>query len=400
MANLYKYAPSNTKNGYFLRGRSPSSGYYTLNTTHAANKLFDDLNYNPGRIPDTEGDSIPGTLTWRMYQVGLLITENDSVLDELTDSELKDTFEDATESLSLSDTDLKTIQQFISSYTGPDKGIVEKLDSLFATPSKSGNTDTDTDTGTGFPSLDPRDHEGEKRAKRATKAGTSLEEIQNHLDTLGDDQSKVIVADAETLTSHPGGAQSFIDFWNAPSDIQAILDTDAHDTAQYTIEHPSTHHDTQKLIVNDYTIFDSPDNVTNDKTDVFAQQHKATRNPDYILKFRTNYDTQHMVDENFDLYLGDSPTMTHTIDVRDNHLQNWIIEIEGHHWNADLQLLALDQASTHLDTLTTFFDDFDGYTLETPITDYTRFTPVFGVEELTDDEKEKIRIIRRKTSST
>lgn len=399
MANLYKYAPSNTKTGYFLRGRSPSSGYFTLNTTHAANKLFNELDYTPGRIPDTEGDSVPGTLTWRMYQVGLLTTENESVLDNLTDTELKNTFEQATDSLSLSDTDLDTIQQFITSYTGPDKTLVEKLNSLFTTPNTSGNTDTGTDTGINFPTPDTVDHADTKKAERATAAGTSLEKIQEHLDSLKNDPSNFIDADVQNITSHPGGAHSFINFWNAPTDIEVILDTDVHDTLHYTIDTPSTHHETQQLSINDYTIYDTPDNVPNDHTGAFAQQHKATRNPDYILEFYSDYDTQHITDgDDFDLYLGENPSMTHTIDVENNHLQNWIIEIEGHNWNVDLKLLALDQASTHLDTLTTFFEDFDGYTLETPITDFSRMTPVFSVEELTDTQKERIRIVRRKTA--
>ena len=67
MANLYRYAVSNEKTGYFLRGLSQSSGYFNLQTVPAANRLFDQLDYEAGRLHQTEGDSVPGELTWRMY---------------------------------------------------------------------------------------------------------------------------------------------------------------------------------------------------------------------------------------------------------------------------------------------------------------------------------------------
>ncbi|WP_141212158.1 hypothetical protein [Halorubrum ezzemoulense] len=389
MANLYEYAPSNSKTGYFLRGRSPTSGYYTLNTTGAANKLFNNLDYTPGRIHHREGDSIPGKLTWRMYQVGLLTTDTDSVLDELTESELRETFEGAADILSLSDTDLGTIQQFINSYTGADKDLVEKLNSLLATPTKPENTDSEDDTTPGFPTPAASEHSHPKKAKRASAAGTSLQELQTHLDDL--EESAIVATDAQDLTDFPGGAHTFMDLWNAPITITSILASDEHDVFRYHVETSSTHHDIQKIALDDYTPYVTPDNVTTANSDAFEQQEKATRNPDYIVKFRTEYDTQHIDDDGFDMYIGENPRMIHTIDVEDNHLKNWIIEIKEHDWNADLQLLALDQASTHIDALSTFFDLFDGYTLDSPITDFSRITPVFSVGELTEDDREYIR---------
>jgi hypothetical protein len=128
MVNLYTYAPSNEKTGYFLRGHSQSSGYFNLQTIPAANQLFDKLDYEPGRLPHTEGDRIPGELSWRMYQAGLLETENNSSkLDSLSKDQLKDTFNDSGVESTISESDIEVLRSFINSYSGQAEEQVEEL---------------------------------------------------------------------------------------------------------------------------------------------------------------------------------------------------------------------------------------------------------------------------------
>lgn len=128
MVNLYIYASSNEKTGYFLRGRSQSSGYFNLQTTPAANQLFDKLDYEAGRLSHTEGDRIPGELTWRMYQAGLLETENNSSkLDSLSKDQLKETFSDSSVESTISESDIEVLRSFIDSYSGQAEEQVEEL---------------------------------------------------------------------------------------------------------------------------------------------------------------------------------------------------------------------------------------------------------------------------------
>lgn len=145
MVNLYRYASSNDKTGYFLRGLSQSSGYFNLNTTPAADRLFDQLEYEPGRVQQTEGDRVPGELTWRMYQAGLLKTNNsDSSINNLSNEQLRETFEESNTSSSLSETNLNILQSFIESYTGTGERRVEELATLLETSGKHTLTSTDT----------------------------------------------------------------------------------------------------------------------------------------------------------------------------------------------------------------------------------------------------------------
>ncbi|WP_336134190.1 hypothetical protein [Natronomonas amylolytica] len=131
MANLYRYAPSNEKTGYFLRGLSPSSGYFNLQTTPAANRLFDQLNYEAGRLEQTEGDSIPGELTWRMYQAGLLETDSPSSgINDLSKDELRESFQESNAQATLSDADLDTLRSFIKSYSGTGANQLAELTTL------------------------------------------------------------------------------------------------------------------------------------------------------------------------------------------------------------------------------------------------------------------------------
>lgn len=128
MVNLYTYAPSNEKTGYFLRGHSQKSGYFNLQTTPAANQLFDKLDYKAGQLPNTEGDRVPGELSWRMYKAGLLETENtSSKLDGLSKSQLKETFRDSSEESTISESDIEALRSFIDSYSGQAEEQVEEL---------------------------------------------------------------------------------------------------------------------------------------------------------------------------------------------------------------------------------------------------------------------------------
>lgn len=131
MANLYRYAASNEKNGYFLRGLSQSSGYFNLQTVPAANRLFDQLDYEAGRLHQTEGEGVPGELTWRMYQIGLLKTNNpDSTLNNLSNDELRERFQESDAQSSLSKANLNALQSFIESYSGAGNDRVTKLSTL------------------------------------------------------------------------------------------------------------------------------------------------------------------------------------------------------------------------------------------------------------------------------
>ena len=388
MANLYEYASSNDKTGYFLRGRSKTSGYYNLQTTLAANRLFEQLDYEPGRIPHTEGESVPGELTWRMYQVGLLETKNsDSTLNDLSNTELKETFEESNEQLSLSESDLETLQSFIASYSGPGQNRVTKLKPLLE-PSNGNIPDTNSNGGFDFSvAIDT-----EQQSLRANAANTSLDEIETRIEQLERRDKVSCQVTADDIVSHPSGPQSFTQFWDGPARIQALYGTDLFDTLTYLLRYTTDTVEDLEFSIADHTIFDTPTGIDDELAGSFTTQAEAARTDcEYSIEFTNRYDPQHVPgDEEFTRYLGDEPLMTHTVQVENGHIQNWSVEVFEHDWSRTLRLFVFRKAGTYIDVISSFFDEFDAYHLDSPAHDFNELTIEFTVEEF-DIEQETVR---------
>lgn len=107
MARLYRYAESNEKSGYFLRGIS-ESGNTTFQVTHLGEQLFDYLEFQPGVVNTTTGPQIPPDLMWIMYDAGLIFTENDDRSNNSMESRFTATGEELNSDLESS------IQSFLS----------------------------------------------------------------------------------------------------------------------------------------------------------------------------------------------------------------------------------------------------------------------------------------------
>lgn len=384
MANLYEYADSNSKTGYFLRGRSKTSNYYNLQTTPAANQLFSELPYKAGRIPHTEGDSVPGELTWRMYQAGLLETENsDSTLNTLSNDELKATFDASNDSLSLSDTALETLQTFIESYSGAGKNRVKQLESLL-------ETDDNTTSSSNSDSIT-----SEHTSVRVNAAGTSLSEIRNRIEEFESRDQTPCHVSVDDIVSHPSGPQSFTQFCEHPYPLESIYGTEFTDNNafDYSLSYTTDPDEDTQFRVSDYTIHDSPTGIDDSGVGGFAAQAQTSRTDcDYAVQFFDEYDSQHTPgDEEFTLFLGENPIMTQTVLIDDGRIMSWNAEVTEHGWNRTLRLFVLDKAGLYIGVVARFFEDFDGYHLESPARDYNDLSVAFDVDELSAAQKENLR---------
>lgn len=392
MANLYQYASSNDKTGYFLRGRSKNSGYYNLQTTAAANQLFSNLDYEAGRIPHTEGESVPGELTWRMYRAGLLETDNpNSALDTLSGDELKETFEQSEEALSLSEADLQTIHDFIESYSGADSTRVGKLETLIDIPNQN-NSNTDSDSGEDS-DFDNSDSDiPSRQSRRLEEAGTSLEEIEHRIEQLEEDNENPIRIETDEIISYPGGPQSFTNMWNSSASITAIYGAELFDTMFYFLEYSSEEVDELEFRVTDYSLFDPIDGVDEVlATSSEIHPEAIERDHDYTVEFTEHYDPEDVPNEEVELYLGEKPLLNHTILIDNERIQKWSVEVGNHEWSDTLQLRMFRRASNLISVLTSFFDDFDGYSLESPVHDYNELSIDFKVDWYDEERKERLR---------
>ena len=387
VANLYTYADSNDKTGYFLRGRSQNSGYYNLQTIPAANRLFAQMDYDPGRIPHTEGDSVPGELTWRMYQAGLLETDNpDSTLKTLSTDELKDTFEPSNEELSLSETDLNTIQSFIESYSGAGESHVNRLATLIknshASNSNSSNFDIDLSGAI----------EAERQSRQLNVANTSLDEITERIDELEADEDTPSQISVEEIMSYPSGPQSFTHFWNTPARIRRIWGTDILDTVSYSIQYGTENVKEVSFSISDFTVFDAPDGLGKAFAESFETADKPDVDYDYDVSMAEGYDPE-LISENeeFTLYLGDEPLMSHTVKINNGRILSWGVEVTNHEWSQELKLLAFRRASVLISAIANFFDVFEGYTLDSPISDFNELSLEYTMKEYDEETKEEMR---------
>lgn len=392
VANLYSYADSNDKTGYFLRGRSKNSGYYNLQTTPAANQLFSQLDYKAGRLYHTEGDTIPGNLTWRMYQAGLLETENShSPLNTLSNDELKETFEKSNEELSLSETDLNTIQSFIESYSGTGKNHVAKLESLLDIPANK-NTST-TDSNSGFDLSDAI--ETEQRSIRVNAAGTSFDEIQERVEELEGREKPSCNITVDEIASYPSGAQSFTRFWEHPSGINSTYGADffGDDAFHYSVHHSTDFVEDFELSITDYTILDTPDGLDSGTAGSFSEQAIASRKDcDYVVESFSRYDPHKAPgDEEFTLYLGERPTMTHRVEIDDGDFGSWTVAVTGHEWSRSLRVQAHREAGEFLSVVLDYFDGFDGDVMGSVGFDYSEISIEFIVVRYTEEQKENLR---------
>lgn len=385
IANLYKYADSNEKTGYYLRGRSPSSGYFNLQTTPAANRLFEQMSYEAGRVPHTEGESVPGELTWRMYQTGLLETDNsDSPINNLSKHDLKETFDKSNEESSLSEADLDALQSFIKSYSGAGDEKVSKLSTLIESINESDSTRFDFATGT--------NHDEFIKA-RTDAAGTSLSEIKDRVKQLENSDERQCHPSAGDIASHPGGPESFTQLWDAPARIQAIYGTKVFDTLNYHLEYSTDTVENLEISIADHTIHTAPSGIESSLVGSFATQADAEpADCEYVIQFYDRYDPQHAGgDDEFTLYGGEKPIMTHTVHIDDGRIQRWTAEVTAHKWSRALRLLVFRKAGTYIGAVASFFDEFDGYHLNSPAHDFHKLTIDFIVKELNAEQKENLR---------
>lgn len=127
MARLYKYADSNEKTGYFLRGGTSGSNY-TMGATDLGKQLFDRLNYEPGIVNKERGPRIPSQLQWAMYDVGLLETGENEPAGSGFDGELNVEGAEITEEI------LAKLEEFVRSEDTDRAEIQELADILDIDP--------------------------------------------------------------------------------------------------------------------------------------------------------------------------------------------------------------------------------------------------------------------------
>lgn len=325
-----------------------------------------------------------------MYQAGLLKTDNpDSALNNLSDTELKETFEESNEPLSLSENDLETLQSFLDSYSGAGQSRVTKLKSLLETP--DGNNTPDTNSNEGFDLSEAIDTE--QKSMRADAADTSLDEIKARINQLESRDKSSCHVTADGIASHPSGPQSFTQFWNGPARIKRLYGTDLFDTLTYLLRYTTDTVEDLQFSIADHTIFDTPTGIDDGLAGSFVTQAEASRTDgEYTIQFSDRYDTQHIPgDEEFTLYLGDGPIMTHTIQIGNEHIQSWSVEVTSHDWSRALRLLVFRKASAYIGVISSFFDEFDAYHLDSPTHDFNELTIEFTVKELDADQKENLK---------
>lgn len=117
MARLHAYAPSSSKQGFYLRGRSPTQ-YVTFQMSRGAQALVRWLGFS-------EGERIPDDLLWRLYDSGLVWTKRNTRFDGR--AEFFDYLGDDDRFVDLSGEQLSLLRQFIEEYEGPDADRVRRL---------------------------------------------------------------------------------------------------------------------------------------------------------------------------------------------------------------------------------------------------------------------------------
>ena len=124
MARLYKYKQSSEQSGYFLRGRSEDRNT-TFQVSPLAERLFDQLDYEPGIVHERQGPRLPGRLQWALYEVGLISTGDG---EESQTDEFEYTLDEDDVEVELTDEMVDTIASFIDS--GSNRDAVEELGEL------------------------------------------------------------------------------------------------------------------------------------------------------------------------------------------------------------------------------------------------------------------------------
>lgn len=88
-----------------------------------AQRLFAELDYEPGIKQTRQGDRIPTDLMWALWQVGLIFTGDEGEQDPTIGRVLEDTGE----TVPLKGEDLDTLREFIKSYTGQSRRDLEDV---------------------------------------------------------------------------------------------------------------------------------------------------------------------------------------------------------------------------------------------------------------------------------
>lgn len=401
MANLYEYAESNDKTGYFLKGLSNTSGYYNLQTTPIAEQLFDHMGYTPGRVNYTEGDHVPGELTWRMYQANLLTTENsDSPLDNLSERELKNAFANSEEQPTLSNTDLSKLESFIETHARNGNSRISKLGKLLGTI-QGASLSTNSSSQTASNTNEEKNLRDEPFAiERAEAANTTIKELQNQITELENRDDTNFHPTQEEILAHPGGPQSFQMFWHHPAWISNLWGSDILDdkgtTFDYLVSYPTDLVEDLQFLISDFTITAPPDGEPDAYVGAFQTQVEAARTEcEYQVSFAESYDPVYIPGEDvFDLYLGEKPLMSHYIDIEEGRINAWSVKIKGHEWTTSLRLKAVQAAGKYLSITADFFEDMDRYHLESPAQDFDALSIDFQKEEISEEMREQFREIK------
>lgn len=122
MARLYRYVDSNEKSGYFIIG---DDGNATFQLTPIAQRLFEELGYNPPTKTESQGPQVPPKLHWALYDIGWIYTGDG-------DAGIPASMEDMTGdgvTEPLTDEMVAEIQQFIENRGGNNtEDLAERLD--------------------------------------------------------------------------------------------------------------------------------------------------------------------------------------------------------------------------------------------------------------------------------
>jgi|GEM_PF-5794396 len=122
MARLYRYVDSNEKSGYFIIG---DDGNATFQLTPVAQRLFEELGYNPPTKTEGQGPQVPPKLHWALYDIGWIFTGDG---DAGAPASIEDMTGDGVAE-SLTDEMVAEIQQFIEDRGGNNaEDLAERLD--------------------------------------------------------------------------------------------------------------------------------------------------------------------------------------------------------------------------------------------------------------------------------
>lgn len=321
MANIYKYSDSNEKNGFYLKSASDTSGYSTIQTTEVAEKLFNWMGKE-------HGDELPNSFTRKMFNLGLLTTIGEGE-EQPTSDELKSVFDNPKKAATLTTSDFDQLKEFIENYSGEEEEELKELGSILDIPNH-------TEDPTVEPTRGDSIYFSSRGLANQIRVSSALEEWGSN-------------ADYSEIKTYPNGIESVEAFNEVHYNIDKFVISESNKSFAYRLS-PDIEFEivgyVEALFIFDYTI----------------REKDATERSDYELLYFVQMPEGYQASEK-------SGLISHKITLVEEAMEKWEIDISDTSNSDDVFLRCRRQQADLLEHMILFFDEFEGYSLESPGSD-------------------------------